>query len=148
MKYLSLILSALLIFAFGCENQAEVDLGLIEEYILENNLDAQSTAEGIFYVIEKTGTGLKPNLGSTVTVHYEGYYLDGTIFDSSYQRGEMATFPLLNVIQGWQIGIPLIQEGGKIKLIIPSEYAYGRQGRGSVPGNAILVFDVELFDVD
>lgn len=148
MKYLSLLLALSMAFLFGCDQQAEVDLDLIQEYIQTNNLNAQSTEEGIYYVIERQGTGIKPDLGSTVTVHYEGYLLNGEIFDSSYQRGQKATFPLTGVIPGWQIGIPLFQEGGKGKLIIPSEYGYGKQASGSIPRNSVLVFDIELFSVE
>ncbi|MCI4668855.1 MAG: FKBP-type peptidyl-prolyl cis-trans isomerase [Bacteroidia bacterium] len=148
MKYLSLILALGFMLFTGCDNQFEEDKLVILEYIEDNNLEMQVTEEGIYYAIERTGSGIKPDLGSTVTVHYEGKLLDGTIFDSSYQRGEKARFPLTGVIEGWQIAIPLLQEGGKGKFIIPSEYAYGRSGTNGIPGNSVLVFDVELFSVE
>jgi len=132
----------------GCEDQAAIDKSEIEQYLLDNNLTAESTPEGICYIIEKEGTGSRPDLSSTVTVHYEGSLLDGTIFDSSYARGQKATFPLLGVIDGWKIGIPLFKEGGKGTLLIPSELGYGSRGSGAtIPGDAVLRFDIELFDV-
>ena len=80
---------------------------------------------------------------------YEGYKLNGEVFDSSYERGERATFGLYQVIEGWQIGIPIIGEGGEITLIIPSDYAYGSNPPpgSSIGRNEVLVFDVKLYDI-
>jgi FKBP-type peptidyl-prolyl cis-trans isomerase FkpA len=132
------------------EDQREVDEDLIREYIADNSLDAQEGEDGLFYVIETEGTGARPDLSSDVTVHYEGSLLNGSVFDSSYERGMPATFPLSGVIEGWQLGIPLFKEGGKGKLIIPSHLAYGATpppGSG-IPDDAVLVFDIELLDVN
>ena len=148
MRYLSLLFCLGLFLLVSCEDQMEVDTALIQQYLVDNNLDADVTEEGVYYVIERTGVGVKPDLASKVVVHYEGKLLDGTIFDSSYARVERAEFPVNGVIQGWQIGLQLMKEGGKAKLIIPSELGYGRAGSGaSIPGNSVLVFDVELFEV-
>lgn len=146
-KLALLILLFPLVFA-GCKDQSEKDRELILEYISDNNLDALEGAEGLFYVIDSVGTGEQPDLTNQVTVDYEGYLLDGTIFDSSIQRGSPATFPLTGVIRGWQLGIPLFREGGSGVLIIPSELAYGNTSPSTlIPRNAVLVFDVNLLEV-
>jgi peptidyl-prolyl cis-trans isomerase A (cyclophilin A) len=111
---------------------------------------AKQTASGLMYIIEKEGTGPNPQKGQTVSVHYAGYLTDGKKFDSSFDRNEPIEFPLGmgNVIQGWDEGIALLKKGGKAKLIIPSQLAYGERGAGGViPPNATLVFDVELVDI-
>lgn len=133
----------------SCEKQTEKDRELILQYIEDNNLDATETDDGLFYVIEVEGGGASPNLNDEVEVHYEGFLLDGTKFDSSIDRNQTATFPLLGVIQGWQLGLPFLKEGGRGKLLIPSYLGYGRQGSssGSVPPNSVMVFDIQLFDV-
>jgi FKBP-type peptidyl-prolyl cis-trans isomerase FkpA len=141
-----------LIGLFGltsCEKQTEKDRELILEYIAENNLDATETEEGLFYVIEVEGTGASPSLTDEVEVHYEGFFLNGDKFDSSIDRAQTATFPLLGVIMGWQLGLPFFKEGGRGKLLVPSHLGYGRQGTasGSIPPNSVLVFDIQLFDV-
>lgn len=139
-----------LFFACSKEDQREVDEDLIREYIADNSLDGREGEDGLFYVIGKEGNGARPELSSEVTVHYEGYLLDGDVFDSSYERGTPATFPLTGVIKGWQLGIPLFKEGGKGTLLIPSHLGYGSNpppGSG-IPRDAVLVFDIELLDVN
>lgn len=89
----------------------------------------------------------KPTVADVVTVHYEGKLLDGTVFDSSYARGEPATFPLARLVKGWQIAIPRMGVGEIIEIAIPSDLAYGPVGRGPIPGNATLVFKVELIGI-
>ncbi len=129
-------------------NYAEVDEQLIQDYIAENNLTTQVTDEGIHYIIESEGTGTQAEFNSTVTVHYEGFLLNGNKFDSSYDGGTPATFSLNNVIAGWQLGIPLFKEGGRGTLIIPSGYAYGNTSPSSaIPQNSVLLFNIELIDV-
>lgn len=104
-----------------------------------------TTPSGLRYVVLKEGVGDKPTKDSTVTVNYNGFLTNGTTFDSSYDRGEPATFPLNGVIAGWTEGLQLVSPGGKIKLIVPSDLGYGANGYPPViPGNATLVFDVEL----
>ena len=121
---------------------------LIQDFIKKNNLNAQKTASGLYYVIDKKGNGKHATAADQVKVHYKGTLLDGIKFDSSYDRNEPITFPLSGVIRGWTEGIPLFEEGGKGKLIIPSALGYGPNGAGGViKPNEILVFDVELLQI-
>lgn len=90
----------------------------------------------------------KPTVDDRITVHYEGRLLDGTVFDSSYQRGEPATFPLGRLVEGWQRAIPQMGVGEIIEIAIPSDLAYGPVGRGPIPPNATLVFKVELIAIE
>ena len=112
------------------------------------NADVKETASGLQYVVEKEGEGAQPNADDEVTVHYTGRLLDGTVFDSSVNRGEPATFPLNRVIPGWTEGVQLMKEGAKFTFFIPSDLAYGPQGvPGAIPPHSTLVFDVELIKV-
>lgn len=131
------------------EDQLVEDEAQIQEYLTENNLIAEKSEDGIYYIITREGNGKTANLQSEVTVHYKGYRLNGDIFDSSYDRGQQSTFGLQNVIRGWQLGIPLIEEEGAGTLIIPSHLAYGENPpSGSIiRKNDVLVFDIELFEV-
>lgn len=107
------------------------------------------TDSGLFYKITREGSGDHPPKGSNVSVHYRGMMLDGTVFDSSYQRNEPISFPLGQgrVIKGWDEGIALLKKGSAAKLVIPSELAYGSRGAGGViPPDATLIFEVELVD--
>jgi FKBP-type peptidyl-prolyl cis-trans isomerase FklB len=103
---------------------------------------------GLQYKVVKAGTGKKPKLNDTVTVNYRGTLIDGTEFDSSYRRGQPATFPVSGVIPGWTEALPLMQEGAKWQLFVPSNLAYGERGAGGLIGpNATLIFEVELISV-
>jgi FKBP-type peptidyl-prolyl cis-trans isomerase len=119
-------------------------------FLLENaeREGVQVTASGLQYEILNAGEGRRPTRESEVTVHYRGTLIDGTQFDASYDRGVPATFLLNRVIAGWTEGLQLIGEGGQIMLYIPSELAYGQEGRPPVihPG-ATLVFEVSLIEV-
>jgi FKBP-type peptidyl-prolyl cis-trans isomerase FkpA len=120
----------------------------IKQYLATNNLTAEKADEGLYYIITQEGAGVNPNIANDVTVHYKGYLLNGNIFDSSYDRGDRSTFSLNSVIKGWQIGIPLLKEGGAGRLFIPSHLAYGANPpNGRIPANAVLAFDIELFEV-
>ena len=90
----------------------------------------------------------KPTVADVITVHYEGKLLDGTVFDSSYARGEPATFPLGRLVPGWQLAIPNMGVGETIEIAIPADLAYGPVGRGPIPPNATLVFKVELIAIE
>jgi len=104
-----------------------------------------TTASGLQYQVITEGTGATPSPTDNVTVHYKGTTLDGKEFDSSYSRGAPATFPLNRVIAGWTEGLQLMKEGGKSRLFIPSNLAYGERGAGRDIGpNSALIFDVEL----
>lgn len=103
---------------------------------------------GLQYLVLEEGNGKKPAATDQVKCHYEGRLIDGTVFDSSYRRGEPATFPLNGVIAGWTEGLQLMGEGAKYRLFIPYNMAYGTRGAGaSIPPYAALVFDVELLEV-
>jgi len=128
------------------EEQLLLDTTAIEEYLVDNNLTAEVTPEGIYYIIDEPGTGGSPNAFSTVIVNYRGYYLDGEVFDPGPGPGNPISFPLANVIPGWTLGIPLFQKGGKGTLLIPSYLGYGTRGQGPIGPNTPLLFDVELIN--
>jgi len=118
------------------------------EYIAKNWPDAKKTDSGLMYIVEKAGSGDKsPVMGSTVTTHYKGMFLDGRVFDSSYDRKEPFQFKVGQVIKGWNEAIMSMKKGEKRTLIIPPDLAYGSAGAGGViPPNAYLLFEVELID--
>lgn len=121
-----------------------------EKYLAENaKKDGVVTQpSGLQYMVLKEGNGRKPKATDTVKCHYEGMLVDGTMFDSSIQRGEPAEFPLNGVIAGWTEGLQLMQEGAKYRFFIPYTLGYGERGAGqSIPPFAALIFDVELIEV-
>ena len=115
-----------------------------------NNITQAPTNSGLIAVISQEGSGAKPTVGQKVTVHYTGYLVNGTKFDSSVDRGEPFTFTIGKgqVIQGWDEGIAMLSPGAKAKLIIPSSIGYGGRNMGSIPPFSTLVFDVELLKVE
>ena len=133
--------------------QAEAGKAVREEgerYLAENAQKEGVTVlpSGLQYVVLTEGTGAKPKATARVKCHYEGRLTDGTVFDSSYRRGEPAVFPLNGVIAGWTEGVQLMGEGAKFRFFIPYQLAYGERGAGqSIPPYAALVFDVELIEV-
>ena len=132
------------------EAQGKMPTEAGEKFLAENkNKEGIVTLpSGLQYQVLKEGNGKKPTAKDTVMCHYEGTLIDGTIFDSSYQRGEPATFPLQQVIAGWTEGLQLMQEGAKYRFFIPYRLGYGAGGAGaSIPPYAALVFDVELIQV-
>ncbi len=119
----------------------------IPKYIKDNNITVEPTASGLYYIVTEEGTGEQAKKGDIVSVHYSGTLLDGTKFDSSYDRGTPFDFQIGSgsVIAGWDEGIALMKVGEKGKLIIPSELAYGDKAVGGViPANSPLIFEVEL----
>jgi FKBP-type peptidyl-prolyl cis-trans isomerase FkpA len=119
----------------------------IESY-LSKNPAASKLSSGLVVHERVKGTGKQASLDSTVLVHYHGTLISGQVFDSSVDRGEPIKFPLKNVIQGWQEGVALMKEGGKMTLVVPSDLAYGDRGSPPVIGpGATLVFEVELLQV-
>ncbi len=121
-----------------------------EKFLAENAKKEGVTVlpSGLQYSVITEGKGRKPAATDSVKCHYEGTLIDGTVFDSSYRRGEPATFPLNGVIAGWTEGVQLMAEGAKFRFFIPFNLAYGSRGAGqSIPPYAALIFDVELLEV-
>ena len=108
----------------------------------------QTLDSGLQYEMLRDGSGPKPSVMDTVTVNYKGTLVDGTVFDSSYDRGQPATFPLMAVVPGWKQGIPLMSVGSKYKLYIPPDLGYGSQDKGVIPPNSVLIFEVELLAIE
>ncbi len=106
-----------------------------------------TTESGLQYQVLTEGSGAKPTLADKVKVHYHGTLIDGTVFDSSVQRGEPISLPLEGVIKGWQEGMQLMNTGAKYRLFIPSELGYGDSASGIIPPNSVLIFDVELLEI-
>ena len=163
MKIAKVSLLALVFLAFSCgekedpcivptsfsvdEEQHELDISTIDQYLDDNDIDAQIHSTGFRYVVHKEGTGKLPNLCNTVVVAYQGRLLDGFIVDQT-PPNDVRSFALSNLINGWKAGIPLVKEGGEITLYLPSTLAYGSSGAGStIPGDAVLIFDITLFAV-
>lgn len=120
-----------------------------EKFLAENKKKegVKTTASGLQYKVIKEGTGAQPKATDTVTVNYRGTLIDGTEFDSSYKRGQPATFPLNAVIKGWTEGLQLMKVGSKYQIFIPASLGYGERGAGADIGpNSTLIFEVELMD--
>jgi len=129
---------------------AQQEKSLLRDYIRITNTTAKPTASGLYYIEQKAGTGKKAEIGKTLVVDYTGTTIDGKIFDSSLQKGRPISFVLGRgqVINGWEEGFQLMREGGKARLIIPSELAYGKDGLNNIIlPYSTLVFDVELLEV-
>lgn len=120
-----------------------------KEYLANNAKEegVKVTESGLQYLVVKEGNGKKPGPNDVVTVHYTGRLIDGTVFDSSVERGEPATFAVGQVIPGWVEGLQLMSEGSAYRLFIPSELAYGEHGTGPIQPNSTLIFDVQLLKV-
>ncbi|PQO25418.1 hypothetical protein C5Y96_24055 [Blastopirellula marina] len=131
------------------QKKAEMAAKAGTEYLADNakKEGVKTTKSGLQYEVVKEGTGATPKLTDTVVCHYKGTLIDGTEFDSSYKRGEPAQFPVNGVIEGWTEALQLMKVGGKWKLYIPADLAYGPQGRPGIPPNAVLLFDIELLDI-
>lgn len=146
-----LVLAAFFAYRTWTTHKAgEEQLAMGQAFLTENasKPDVQMTESGLQYQVLSEGTGtVHPQANSKVTVHYEGKLLDGSVFDSSYQRNEPITFGLNQVIKGWQEGVQLMVEGQKIRLFIPPNLAYGKNGTGPIPPSATLIFDVELIKI-
>lgn len=129
------------------KSQAAASEGV--EFLKENaKKEGVITLEsGLQYEVINSGNGAQPTRDSTVRTHYHGTLIDGSVFDSSYQRGEPAEFPVSGVIAGWTEALQLMNCGSKWRLYVPSELAYAGQAVGSIPAHSTLVFDVELLDV-
>ncbi|MBR5086576.1 MAG: FKBP-type peptidyl-prolyl cis-trans isomerase [Muribaculaceae bacterium] len=135
--------------------ELEANAGAMNEELgkkfLEQNAQQEGvkvTESGLQYLILKEGNGVKPGPNDAVTVHYTGRLIDGTVFDSSVERGEPATFAVGQVIPGWVEGLQLMSEGAAWRLFIPSNLAYGPHGTGPIQPNSTLIFDVQLLKVN
>jgi len=131
------------------DNKAAADLSTPSAASGEQKSDMTTTASGLQYQVLKHGTGtVSPKATDTVTVHYHGTLLDGTVFDSSVERGQPASFPLNAVIPGWTEGLQLMKVGDKFKFVIPANLAYGPASPSpKIPPNSTLVFEVELLGI-
>ncbi len=121
------------------------------ERFLEKNAEKdgiRTTESGLQYEVLEEGDGASPEANATVTVHYTGELMDGSVFDSSHDRGQPASFPLQNVIPGWTEGLQLMNEGGRYRFFIHPELAYGEQAPSSIGPNQALIFEVELLEVE
>jgi FKBP-type peptidyl-prolyl cis-trans isomerase len=129
--------------------QAPANLQQAQQFLEQNRQepDVHVTDSGLQYQVIEEGEGESPDASDTVKVHYRGTLLDGTEFDSSYARGQPATFAVNQVVPGWTEALQEMKVGGTWKLWIPPDLGYGAQGRGPVPPNALMVFEVELIDI-
>ncbi|NTE03434.1 peptidylprolyl isomerase [Agrobacterium tumefaciens] len=126
----------------SCKKDEDADKQ-ITDFIAKNNIPATKDASGLYYQIIKPGTGnFTYPANTSITIKYEGRLLDGSVFDNG--GGKEQTFVLSQLIQGWQIGIPKIQKGGEIRLIIPPGLGYGSNATGPIPGNSVLDFTIQL----
>ncbi len=132
------------------EAEAMVNLEEGIEFLQENATreGVISTESGLQYEVIEEGTGPKPSEDSRVTVMYEGRLIDGTVFDSSYETNDSVTFALNSVIPGWTEGLQLMPVGSTYKFYLPSNLGYGARGTGPIPGNSVLIFEVELLDIE
>ena len=132
--------------AAGAAKQAQAGL----KFLAENKARAGvvTTASGLQYEVLREGKGAKPNSDQSVEVHYHGTLIDGTVFDSSVQRGETISFPVTGVIPGWVEALQLMSVGAKWKLTIPADLAYGNRAQGAIPAGSVLVFEVELIGIE
>lgn len=128
---------------------AQVNAKAGEQFLTENGkrVEVKTTPSGLQYEVLKEGEGAQPTAADSVTVHYTGKLIDGTVFDSSVERGEPATFGVTQVIPGWVEALQLMKAGSKWRLFIPSALAYGPQGVPGIGPNQTLIFDVELISV-
>ena len=126
--------------SFDPTKQAAKDDAAIQAYIAANNITATKDPSGVYYQVITPGTGAYPTVNSLITVNYTGKLLNGSVFDS----GSINSTALNTLVKGWQYGIPHINTGGRILLLIPSALGYGNAATGSIPANSVLIFTVDL----
>jgi len=133
--------------AIAAEGEKQLTAG--KEYLAKNKAKSgvKVTTSGLQYEVLKSGLGAKPKTINTVQVHYHGTLIDGRVFDSSVQRGQPVEFPLTGVIPGWTEALQLMSIGDKWRITVPPGLAYGAQGKGAIPPNAVLIFEVELLAI-
>jgi FKBP-type peptidyl-prolyl cis-trans isomerase FkpA len=144
MARLSLFILFFVTVIASCKKDDVLDKNIVEikEYLADNNLTAESTESGLHYIVTQEGDGNFPTINDKVKVNYKGYLTNKSVFDQS----QNAEFFLYQVIKGWQEGIPKFSRGGRGVLFIPSSLGYGSTGAGSIPGDAVLIFEVDLID--
>lgn len=140
-----------LVLSMSCSKDKEVDYVAQNEqdiiaYIAKNNLTAQRSDSGLYYVINEAGDDEQPTAASNVTVAYKGYFTNGNVFDQSKPEG--ISFGLNQVIKGWTEGIPYFKEGGSGILLVPAHLGYGNDDRGPIPGGSVLIFEVKLITIN
>ena len=140
-----------LVLSMSCSKDKEVDYVAQNEqdiiaYIAKNNLTAQRSDSGLYYVINEAGDGEQPTAASNVTVAYKGYFTNENVFDQSKPEG--ISFGLNQVIKGWTEGIPYFKEGGSGILLVPAHLGYGNDDRGPIPGGSVLIFEVKLITIN
>jgi FKBP-type peptidyl-prolyl cis-trans isomerase FkpA len=146
------LLALLFIFFISCANDDQpvdyVSLNdeEIQDYLVENDLQAEKSTSGLYYIIDSEGTGVQPTPTDQVRVAYKGYYTNGNVFDESSSEG--ISFKLQQVISGWTEGITYFKEGGSGILLVPSHLAYGFQDYRGIPGGSVLIFDIDLIEVN
>jgi len=124
------------------EPQSSVDDGLIRDYLAQHHIEATKHSSGMYYVIDNPGGAKKPTIYSNVEIYYKGYFINDTVFEET--NGNPASASLQSFIAGVQYGVSMIGIGGKERLFIPSRLAYGASGTFGIPGNSVVIFDVEL----
>jgi FKBP-type peptidyl-prolyl cis-trans isomerase len=136
--------------AAKAKQEAAENLKKAKDYLAANGKKkgVVTTASGLQYEVLTQGKGPKPKASDVVKVHYHGTLIDGSVFDSSVQRGEPATFQLDQVIPGWTEALQLMPVGSKYRITLPPELAYGEQGAGPIPGNSVLIFEVRLLGIE
>ncbi|EFX92780.1 FKBP-type peptidyl-prolyl cis-trans isomerase [Actinobacillus ureae] len=128
------------------KSKATIEAGNKFRAEYEKKAGVKKTASGLLYKIEKAGTGESPKAEDTVKVHYKGTLTDGTVFDSSYDRGEPIEFQLNQLIPGWIEAIPMLKKGGKMEIVLPPQLGYGDRQAGKIPASSTLKFEIELLD--
>lgn len=146
------LLALLFIFFISCNKDdqtvdyVEVNDEEIQQYLEENDLVAEKSDSGLYYIIEDEGEGSQPTTSDQVRVAYKGYFLNGVVFDESPSEG--VSFNLQQVIRGWTEGITYFREGGSGMLLVPSHLAYGPQDYRGIPGGSVLIFEIDLLEVN
>lgn len=150
-KKIAFIVGISLLLNYACKkddkkDQAAIDKAILLKYIADSSLTVDSTSSGLYYQIIDSGVGIYPSLTSLVSINYKGYFIDGTIFDQT--AGSPITGFLSGYITGWQEGVQKIRKNGIIKLLIPSALAYGESGYADIPANTVILFDIELVNIE
>lgn len=149
-----IVIAAVIFYFYTSSNNQKAALENIEKgkaFLAENKTKegVQETPSGLQYLVLESGeSDVKPKATDSVTVHYHGTLMDGSVFDSSVERGQTIDFPLNRVIKGWTEGLQLMAVGDKYRFFIPAELGYGNRSAGSIPAGSLLIFDVELIAVN